>query len=174
MAKILLEGRPGIGKTTLAWQVAERLREAQIQVKGFTTSEIRVAGRRRVGFGIEILGGESAVLAHVDFPGPPRVGRYGVDLAAFEGLVLPTLRTDSEGVWIIDELGKMELHSASFCDRFIELFIRADRLLATVHRYPHPFTDRLKRDPTAQLIRVTGQNRDRLVAELAAELGKSS
>jgi nucleoside-triphosphatase len=36
------------------------------------------------GFSVARLGGERGVLAHVEMPGPPRVGRYGVDLPTFE------------------------------------------------------------------------------------------
>src|ERR671930_595519 len=85
--KILLEGRPGIGKTTVARRLVEVLRMMGASVSGFTTEEIRDRGRR-LGFRVESLSGPSAVLAHVDLSGPPRVGKYGVDLAAFERVVL--------------------------------------------------------------------------------------
>ena len=35
--------------------------------------------------------GHHAVLAPVNLPGPPRVGRYGADLEAFEQVALPAL-----------------------------------------------------------------------------------
>ena len=51
------------------------------------------------------VGGPSAVLAHVHLAGPPRVGRYGVDLTAFERVALPALgMPGAEGVMVIDEL----------------------------------------------------------------------
>jgi nucleoside-triphosphatase len=46
----------------------------------------------RTGFSITSLEGESAVMAHVDFRGPIRVGKYGVDVPAFERIALPALR----------------------------------------------------------------------------------
>jgi len=42
-------------------------------------------------FGITTFDGKSAVLAHVDLAGQVRVGKYGVDVSAFERLALPTL-----------------------------------------------------------------------------------
>ena len=169
MAKLLLEGRPGIGKTTVAIRCVELLAAAGVPVRGFTTGEWREEGRR-VGFHVDVIDGGSAVLAHVDFRGPPRVGRYGVDVNAFERLVLPVLQVDRQAVWVIDELGKMELASRHFQDRISELVDTAASLVATVHRHRHPLTDRLKARPDVRVIQITEQNRDRLPSELIAEL----
>ena len=84
-ARLLIEARPGAGKTTALSRLAERLGDGGAQLGGFLTREIRSEGRR-TGFEIETFAGERGVLAHVDFPGPPRVGRYGVDLEEFERL----------------------------------------------------------------------------------------
>ncbi len=169
MVRILLEGRPGIGKTTVARRCVELLTEAGVSVRGFTTAEMRVGGRR-VGFRVEAIGGELAVLAHIDFPGQPRVGRYGVDLAAFERIALPALSLDDGAVWVIDELGKMELASTHFQQHVRELFDHAERVVATVHRQHHPFTDQLKARPDVTLMQVTEQNRGTLAEELVAAL----
>ena len=137
-------------------------------VSGFVTEEIREGGRR-VGFAVEALGGERGVLAHVDFPGPPRVGRYGVDLEAFERIAIPAV-WEARGVVIIDELGKMELASPAFVDAVRALIARPVALLATVQLTSHPFTDELKRRDDAELVRVTRANRDALPERLAARL----
>ena len=71
MVKILLEGRPGVGKTTLAIAVADALANRGVEVGGFTTEEIRERGSR-VGFAIEAIGGDRDVMAHLDYSGPPR------------------------------------------------------------------------------------------------------
>lgn len=167
--KFLLEGRPGIGKTTVAVRCVKLLTAAGVSVRGFTTGEWREEGRR-VGFHVDVIHGESAVLAHVDFPGPPRVGRYGVDAGAFEQLVLPALGVDREAVWIIDELGKMELASRRFQMRIVELMDTAESLVATVQRQQHPLTDRLKARLDVRVIEVTERNRDQLPSELVAAL----
>src|ERR671925_24846 len=95
------------------WQKTQRRLQP---LKKIVTEEIRERGRR-VGFSIERFGGERGVLAHVDLPGPPRVGRYGVDLVAFERLAIPALEQAGE-VAIVDELGKMELASDAFREAF--------------------------------------------------------
>ena len=119
--RLLLKGRPGIGKTTVARRLLTLLQEADVPVGGFTTGELRTS-RRREGFVVEATCGAQGLLAHVDLPGPPRVGRYGVDLAAFERVALPALGDPGlGGVVVVDELGKMELASAALRAAVVEL-----------------------------------------------------
>lgn len=171
-ARILLQGRPGSGKTTVARRLAELLRARGVQLAGFTTEEIRV-GRRRVGFKVETMSGESAVLAHVDLPGPPRVGKYGVDVAAFERLALPALEVSNSAIAIVDEIGKMELASAAFRDALSRLFDSRQPVVATVHVFRHPFTDALKAREDVEVVRLTEKTRDQLPHELDEQLGRA-
>jgi nucleoside-triphosphatase len=164
--RLLLEGRPGIGKTTVARRLVNLLQEAGVPVGGFTTAELRTGGRRE-GFLVEAASGGQARLAHVDLPGPPRVGRYGVDLGAFERVALPALRKPrTGGVVVIDELGKMEFASAAFRAAVLELLERDVAVVATVHRAHDRFTDALKRRPDVRVIRVSEATRDALPKQL--------
>ena len=168
--RILLEGRPGVGKTTVARRVADLLRRHGLDIRGFVTEELR-QGRSRVGFAVETLAGERAVLAHVELTGPPRVGKYGVDLAAFERIALPTLAAAADAdVVVIDELGKMELASDAFRAAASRLFDEAIAAVATVHVARHPFTDELKRRRGVETVPVTLRNRNELPRQLAARL----
>jgi len=165
--KTLLTGRPGVGKTTVVAKVAENLRP-RIPVAGFLTREIREQGRR-TGFRIETLDGAQAVLAHVNIEKGPRVGQYRVDVEAFEETAVRALENAEveEAVWIVDEIGKMELHSEKFAKRMDEWMASAVTLLATVMPHPHPQVDAWKRRPDVRLIEVTYDNRDSLVRELS-------
>jgi nucleoside-triphosphatase len=162
----LLEGRPGIGKTTVARRLLTLLQEAGVPVGGFTTGELRTGGRRE-GFVVEAVSGAQQVLAHVGLPGPPRVGRYGVDLAAFERVALPTLRAPGPGrVVVVDELGKMELASAAFRAAVAELLGRDVAVVATVQLARHQLTDALKLRPDVRVVRITEATRDGLPEQL--------
>ena len=168
--RLLLEGRPGIGKTTVARRLVTLLQEAGVPVGGFTTGELRTGGRRQ-GFLVEAASGAQGLLAHVDLPGPPRVGRYGVDLAAFERVALPALGTPAIGGGVVvDELGKMELASAAFRAAVAELFGRDVAVVATVHQARDRFTDALRRRPDIRVVRVTEETRDALPERLMERL----
>ncbi|MGW7468405.1 nucleoside-triphosphatase [Streptomyces xantholiticus] len=170
--KILLEGRPGVGKTTVVRRLAALLHTRD--VVGFTTEEIRQGGAR-VGFVLETTTGHRAVLAHVDFPGAPKVGRYGVDLGVMDRLALPGLLAASAEpvpgrLVLIDELGRMELYSAAFREAVRCVFETGIDVVSTVHAHSDPFTDALKRRTDVELVVVTRANRDTLPGKLAAQL----
>jgi nucleoside-triphosphatase len=167
-SRLLLEGRPGSGKTTAARAVTALLRQAGTEVAGIVTAEVR-DGSRRVGFTIEDIRGGTSVLAHVDFDGPPRVDRYRVDLEALETIGIPALAGPC-GVLVIDELGKMELASDRFRQAVREAFDRQHAILATVQPRRHPFVQELERLGEVERIRLTRTNRDRLPEELANRL----
>jgi nucleoside-triphosphatase len=167
--KLLLEGRPAAGKTTVAERLAGLLGEGGVSVSGFITTEIRERGRR-VGFSIETFDGKRGELAHVDLSGPPRVGKYGVDLAVLERIGVPALRPRKRGVVIVDELGKMELASKLFREAVVELFDNPGTVVATVQSARHPLTDALKRRRGVETLQVTHQNRDLLPERLAESL----
>jgi nucleoside-triphosphatase len=167
--KLLLEGRPAAGKTTVAERLAGLLDERGVSVSGFITTEIRQRGRR-VGFSIETFDRKRGKLAHVDFSGPPRVGKYGVDLDVLERIGVPALRPRKLGLVIVDELGKMELASELFREAVLELFDNPGTVVATVQRARHPLTDALKRRRDVETLQVTHKNRDLLPKRLAESL----
>jgi nucleoside-triphosphatase len=166
--KFLLEGRPGVGKTTTAEGVAARVQEAGVPLSGFVTREIRRGGKR-LGFSIVTFDGRRGTLAHVDLPGPPRVSRYGVDLAVLDRLAVPAMALPKDdGVVILDELGKMELASERFREAATGLFDSSSTVVATVQRARHPLTDALKRRSDIEMVQVTHRNREQLPERLAA------
>jgi nucleoside-triphosphatase len=148
-------------------RLAALLRDAGLPLSGFVTREIR-EGRRRLGFSITTLDGKRATLAHVEFPGPPRVGKYGVDLAVLARIGVPALQSpDADGIVIVDELGKMELALEAFRDAASRVFEGPAAVVATVQVARHPFTDALKRRPWTETLQVTHQTRDDLPAHVA-------
>jgi nucleoside-triphosphatase len=170
--RVLLEGRPGSGKTTVAVRLADLLAERGLEVRGFFTREVRKGGRR-VGFAVESIGGERATLAHVRLSGPPRVGKYGVDLEAFERVALPAIaRPPREGVVVIDEIGKMELASEPFREAVSGLLEARVDLVATVHVFRDAFTDWLKQRPDVERVPVTSKTRVTLPEQLADRLSE--
>jgi nucleoside-triphosphatase len=160
---ILLTGRPGVGKTTVITRLAERL--ADRTIAGFYTGEIREGGQRQ-GFGVTTFSGGSGVLARVGVRSRQRVGRYGVDVAAFEQLVLPELARACDVV-LIDEIGKMECFSSRFVDVVRQLLDSASPVVATVAASGGGLIAEAKSRPDAEVWQVTRENRDGLPQRLA-------
>lgn len=166
---LFLTGRPGVGKTTLIRRILEQL--PALRVVGFTTAEIR-GPRGRLGFRATAFGGPDIVLAHVERGGPWRVGAYGVDVAAFEGEIVPLLdaqRGDAD-LFVVDEIGKMECFSAAFCAAVERLLADPRPLLGTIALRGPAFVERVRGRPDVALVEVTPGNRDRLAGELAGRL----
>jgi nucleoside-triphosphatase len=159
LPRLLLTGPPQCGKTTAVRRVVERFPG---KAAGFYTREVREGGSR-VGFEIVTLKGEIAWLSHVDFPGPLRVGKYGVDLTGLHRVGLPAL-TPAPGVdlIVVDEVGKMECLSPRFVAAMERLWSAPVALLVTVAERGGGFMAQIKRKPGASLITVTPANRDDL------------
>jgi nucleoside-triphosphatase len=165
----LLTGRPGAGKTTC---LRRALDLARLPAGGFLTEEIRERGTR-VGFALRTLDGRRATLAHVRRSGPPRVGKYGVDVDALERVGVPAIRAAVEAghLVVVDEIGKMEAASPAFRQAVEEALRSPAIVLGTILAAAHPWADGIKADPVVTLIPVTLANRDALPAELARLLG---
>jgi nucleoside-triphosphatase len=165
---LLLTGVPGVGKTTVVRGVAQSL--AGRRLAGFYTEEIRVDKERR---GFRLLGfdGSECVIAHVDFPGRPRVSKYGVDVAAIDRAAAALL-TPRAGVelYLVDEIGKMECLSADFVAAMRTLLDTGRIVIATVALKGGGFIDEVRHRRDAELWTITHANRDALPAKVAAWL----
>ncbi len=151
MVKIAITGKPGIGKTTIVKKLLK-----YIEADGFYTEEVRRGGKR-IGFSLITTWGEIYTLAHVDFRGPYRVSKYGVDISVLDRVVERLEKSDSD-FFVIDEIGKMELFSLRF-RKFIENNIFQKNYVVTVPlRSRDPLVERIKE--TSHLIEITLKNRE--------------
>lgn len=166
MKNYLITGLPGCGKTILIKKLAHELRE--FGPVGFFTEEVREHGARK-GFKLSSLEGmEAGRLAHVDIAGPPKVGKYGVDLPGFEHFLGKLLLTGPLArLVIIDEIGKMECLSARFRDLVGSLLDGPVPLIATIALKAGGFIEAVKRRREVQIFEVTERNREKLVQEIA-------
>lgn len=169
---LLLTGPPGVGKTTLLRRALAGYRGRAV---GFYTEEVREGGRR-VGFDIVTLEGRRVPLARAGWVGPHRVGRYGVDLAALEGVAVAALRAARAGadLAVVDEVGKMELLSPAFRSAVLDLLESPVPLLGTVMLAPHPWADRLKEDPRVEVLLLTPEGREGARARVAEWLEREA
>jgi nucleoside-triphosphatase len=165
--KYLLTGPPGSGKSTVISRCADLLRGRGLRVGGISTPELRMGGRR-VGFRVvDLASGREALMAGVDRPSTHRVGRYGVDVPAFESVAIPALEDAEErfDVLCVDEIGRMELCSAQFRARILELLSSPIPMVAAVHRDYAGIYERY-----GTLIWVSPENREELPMSLASQI----
>ena len=160
----LLTGRPGSGKTSLVKQVVARIPG---QAGGFYTEEIRTRGVRE-GFRLVTLDGETVILAHVKIHSRHRVGKYGVDVEALDGVGVPALERAARhcDLVVVDEIGKMELFSPRFREAVSQVVASGKKVLGTIMLNPNPFADAIKRQPNVNLLTVTRENYETVLAEL--------
>ncbi|MFQ5694998.1 MAG: nucleoside-triphosphatase [Terriglobia bacterium] len=175
--KLLVTGRPRAGKTTLVERVIERL-GGRLRLAGFTTGEILDARGERCGFLVRTMDGAEAELARLrqggqaraGASGPVRVGRYGVDLEAFERLALPELARRDADLLVIDEIGKMECASGRFRRALEDALDAPLTVLATLGIGQFPFFQALRERPDVELLTLTPRNREALVEKVWGRL----
>ena len=160
----LLTGKPGTGKTSLIKQVVAELK---ISAGGFYTEEIR-SQSNRLGFKLVTLGGQQAVLAHVDIRSSHRVSKYGVDIESLERVGVSALNQAAERceLVVIDEIGKMELFSAKFRESVSQIIESSEKVLGTIMLNSHPWADDIKRLPQVKLVTLTRDNRRQVLEDI--------
>jgi nucleoside-triphosphatase len=166
--KDLLTGPPGCGKTTALRRLVERL--ADLRLAGFYTQELREGGERT---GFEAVGLSTkrrVLLAHARSRSPHRVGRYGVDAAGFARIVEAELGRAAREVdmFVIDEIGKMELLCPQFVEAVLRLLGGPVPVVATVALKGGDLIAEAKVRQDVRLVQVTPENRDGLPAEMEA------
>jgi nucleoside-triphosphatase THEP1 len=174
--RLLLTGNPGIGKTTVVRATLAHLE--QVRCAGFFTEEQRHQGRR-IAFKIVTLDGRKATLAAVGRK-EPRVGKYTVRVEEFDEVALPQINADvtPAELYVIDEIGKMELMSRRFRACLTDLLARPTNLFATIAKKGKGFIEQIKARNDIDLIEVNYENRGHLARDIAArilrEVGASS
>ena len=160
----LLTGRPGTGKTSLIKQAVTELKG---RAGGFYTEEIR-SGGTRLGFKLVTLDGQEAILAHVDIHCRFRVSKYGVDVESLDRVGVFALQKAAKesDLVVVDEIGKMELFSASFRETVREVIGEGKRVLGTIMLQSNPWADDIKRQPQVKLVEVTRANHNQVLDDL--------
>lgn len=157
--RILLTGPSWCGKTTVVQKVVARFPG---KATGFYTREVQEKGLR-VGFEIVTLDGKMAYLSHVGFPGPHRVGKFGVSLENLHRVALPALYAPpGVDLVVVDEVGKMACLSPRFVDALERLWTAPVAILLTLPEPGEGYIEQVKRKMNKILITVTPANRDDL------------
>lgn len=162
--KILLRGKPGIGKTTTIIKISSKFSNAIFQ--GFYTQEVRL-NNVRVGFDVISFDGRKSILARKNIQTPHKVASYCVDIKSFEEIAIPALTPNNKSkLFIIDEIGKMECFSEKFINCVKCLFISKYPIIATLPIYSIPIINKILPNHNVEVIEINIQNREKICSYL--------
>lgn len=166
-SNIILMGPPQSGKTTLLKKIIHTTEKSLV---GFWTEEVREKGHR-IGFEIHTLHGQKEMFAHVEFKSECHVGKYAVDIKRFETLALKSMvREHDDQIVVIDEIGKMECYSDSFCVELEKILDYPFKVLATIAQHGSPFIEKIKQRSDVLLVPVEQHTRNTMVDTICAQL----
>jgi len=162
---LFITGHPGSGRTTILHKVVKKL---GAQAVGFYTEEIFGPGGRK-GLELVTLTGERTVITHKDFRNPkmPRMGRYGVDVAALDrvGVNIIQQAMTSNKILILDEIGKATMFSRRFQESLLAAILGPTLIFGTIMFKSHPEVDVFKSLAPVELWEITKINRRKLHQE---------
>lgn len=173
MKHVFVTGVPGSGKTTLVRNVVERLRTDGYKLLGFYTEEVRdESSRDRIGFDVVSLEGARGPLARVSSTKTTSmVGKYNVTIESFERIAFPTMDVTHQDVdiFVVDEVGKMELFSPAFTSRVDELFSSGKLILGTIPTPSYgrtiPYVHQIQNRSDVSIQRITRTTREAALDE---------
>lgn len=170
VTKIIVTGRPGIGKTTIFNKVINNLKN-NVKVGGIICPEVR-EGYSRIGFRIkDLLTEEEEWLAHKYlFKEGPRIGKYIVNPSAgvFGSQALKRALKEADLIGI-DEIGPMELRLTDLRRSIIKVLESNKPVITVVHyRLRDPVITRLLED--AEKYIVTLENRSFLADKIISRI----
>ena len=156
-----ITGMPKAGKTTMLRRIIDELKGRGLKVGGFITPEKKEHGTRSGFFVEDIETGKIAMLASTK-PAGPKVSKYYVKTKPFESVSVSTMENvDMYDVFVIDEIGRMELKSGKFTDLLDKIFESPTPVIASIHR---DFIDRYGIEGEVVILTVT--NREAIFLDL--------
>lgn len=166
----LITGRPSSGKTTVIERAVSILRKRGLIGGGLYCPEIRKKGARK-GFKIvNVMTGESKILAHVNQKNGPKVSKYRVNVPNVDEMSRNSmnLALEEADFTIIDEIAPMEAYSEEFKQTVKRALDFPKPVLAVIHQKSKAgFIGEVKKRSDVQIFRVTKENISGLHEKLA-------
>jgi len=162
--KILLTGKPGIGKSTILDLVKKDFAGEKFGIIG---REIRNKEGNRVGFEAVSHKGKRKTYAHTEDLRSDYVvvEKYFVDLEVIDNFVVSEIRkgiNNPKALVFIDEIGRMQAFSQRFLETVSEILTSNSNVLASIVFDPEPWSIKFKTNDHVILIHVSKSNRNEL------------
>ncbi len=173
MPKIGITGLPNVGKTATLAAICRKLERDDFVIGGMITRAYRPPpGDVRVGFYVEDWQtGDKEVFSSKEFNTRYKTetddGVYFVDLDPLERIGVKAIRDailDEEvDIIIIDEVGKMEMHSEAFNEVVKQALDCPKPVIMTLHKKSrNPLLQDLRRRDDVRILEVTAVNKNLL------------
>lgn len=199
----LVTGQPNSGKTFAVKKMVDFLTKKGIYCKGFYTEEVTTTNGVRIGFNVvTVPDGKVGILSRKkDHPDAAKIstqkyktGSYTVDVESFEALAIPSLTlTENEEkehkgkvVYILDEIGRMELHSQAFIEKVTQLLRNQSQqkqdhnnncccrlvgaITAPIYGHRVPFCDEVSACKGVDVFKLTKKTRNDVLENILNEL----
>ena len=169
--KIGITGLPNVGKTSTLIKIVEKLEHDDFEVGGMVTEAV-LDGDRRVGVSVRDWRSDaSGVFAHMDYETKAKVetdeGVFFVRTDVLENVGVKAIKDamadENVDIIIIDEVGKMEMHSQKFCDTVKEALDCPKPVIMTLHKKSrNPLLQDIRRRDDVRILEVTPVNKNLL------------
>ncbi len=174
MPKLGITGLPNVGKTATLAAICRKLEHDEFVIGGMITRAYRPdPNGERIGFYVEDWRDESTreVFSSKEFDNRNKVetddGVYYVDTDVLDRVGVKAIRDailDEEvDIIIIDEVGKMEMHSEAFCEMVKHALDCPKPVIMTLHKKSrNPLLQDLRRRDDVRILEVTNVNKNLL------------
>ncbi|MCW6158412.1 MAG: NTPase [Thermoplasmatales archaeon] len=168
--KISLAGLPGVGKTQTLMKTIDILEKEGNVVGGILTEKV-MDGKESVGLKVlDWHSKTSIIFAHKSINSRIRIGKFGVDLKAFDQVAVPAIEwsKDNADVIVIDEVGKIEQESKPYTEIVKEVLELDKMMILTLHKKGrNPLLQEVKKRDDVRSLEVTQINRTLLPYKIA-------
>lgn len=171
--KIGITGLPSVGKTATLIRIVEKLQEDEFRVGGMITKGVYDDNNgKKVGFTVlDWKSQKEEVFAHVDFDTKYKAetdeGTFCVDVDVLDRVGVQAIRNSMQDetvdILIIDEVGKMEMHSEAFCKAVTDALDWPKPVILTLHKKSrNPLLQDIRRRDDVRILEVTAVNKNLL------------
>ncbi len=183
MEWFLLTGQPQTGKTTVVKKTLSLLKQQGIlpQPRGFITEERINAQGKRCGFNIQTVGlskEQTITFATKTKKTKYKTGQYFVDPEPLDTVGVDSISHSSKvgkSLYVIDEIGRMEMHSTKFKSRIVEMLEDNDCVVigtVAAPRYGHvvPLAETVKANRRVNVYHIKKSTRDEVCARFQEDV----